>query len=70
MSDRLTRERLDYEAEIARLREENRMMREALDGAVVAMEAWAMALGKDPCNNDNYCRAKDTLAKLKEEVWN
>jgi hypothetical protein len=36
---------------------------EAAQGAMVTLDAWAVALGKDPCNSDNYCRLSDWLKK-------
>lgn len=40
---------------------------EAAEGAVVTLEAWAESLGKEPTNNDNYCRLKDWLRDAKKE---
>jgi hypothetical protein len=37
---------------------------EACRGAVVTIEALFADLGRDPSNNDNYCRLKDVLLKV------
>lgn len=40
---------------------------EAAEGAQVVMEAWC-ADGRDPCNNDNYCRLLDWMKDVRRAL--
>ena len=68
IEDNETREQ--SRAEMTELREANEVQRKLLDdaitalrGAQVTLEAWSMG---DPCNNDNYNRVADILARARE----